>query len=318
MQATQLYSKDNLFLLNNLKGLAILFVFAVHSLARPYVGMLYPLGMPIFFFFSGFAAKNENNSINIKYLSTLCSLYVFSNLLYMPFSAYLMCGQNDFSLPFLILGPNAGILWYFIALIVWYLITPIFKASRYPIIFAILFCALAFSLAHAFIPWNSKWIYIPMIFKFYPYYIIGTLISWQDILRIRNFKYKYLCIPVLFVIFALYGTNTLIYESQKDFHIHEISYLICAIFCLFAVLALFPGRKLPLLSKIGLASLNIYIFHLYVNLFANKLFVKTIGYSPIILVFAVIILSSWILSSDKVSRLMGKAVSKTKKIIFGI
>lgn len=57
MQYNNLYSKNNIFLLNNLKGLSILFIFAVHSAARCSVEAFYPLGMPIFAFASGFAAK---------------------------------------------------------------------------------------------------------------------------------------------------------------------------------------------------------------------------------------------------------------------
>ena len=322
MQYNNLYSKNNIFLLNNLKGLSILFIFAVHSAARCSVEAFYPLGMPIFAFASGFAAKSNDNRINIKYLCTLCSIYLLSNLLYSPFSLYLMYCQNEFNIPFLILGPNAGILWYFIALIIWYFITPIFKATKHPLVLSILFCALAYTLVQM-LPISRKafqWGYImnliDMVFRFYPYYILGCLITWEKILDIRSFKYKYILILPLLVIFALYGTSTLKYYPKSYVFLHEFLYFICAMYSLIASLAIFPGMKLPFLSKVGVASLNIYIFHFYIDLILNKIFVKTIGYSPIPIFLLFILIFSWFLSSDRVSYLLSKGISATKKLIF--
>lgn len=87
-------------------------------------------------------------------------------------------------------------------------------------------------------------------------------------------------------------------------------------YSLIASLAIFPGMKLPFLSKVGVASLNIYIFHFYIDLILNKIFVKTIGYSPIPIFLLFILIFSWFLASDRVSYLLSKGISATKKLIF--
>lgn len=322
MSAPGLYSKDNVFLLNNLKGFAILFICLIHSAARETVYSFFILGMPLFAFASGFACKPSGNSVSFGYLKSVLTLYILANALYMPFEIYLMYLEGTLNIPAFLLGPNGGITWYFPALIIWYFLTYLAGLFKRPVIAGIVFSVLAYALVRTMsgtvegFYWQRLSNLMEMVTRFFPCYLIGAYLPWEKIVSMRKWKFKYWLVAGLLPFFALYHFQVLKYYPQTHVFIQGTAYFAGSLLGVFAMLAAFPGMKIRFLSDIGKASLNIYLLHFYINLVANKVFVKTIGYSPAWLIYAVVAVYVYVLSRDFASRAVMNLTNAVKSRIF--
>lgn len=268
MQSQSLYSKNDIFLFENLKGVAIILVVIFHStwaaVALPFV----PLTMPLFAFVSGFWCKDQK-SLKLNYLKKVGVLYLMGSVLYGLPNIFKIKQYGLEYLPTLIIGPNRIILWFFIALLVWALVTPLITNLKHPIIIGcILSLCASFTVSNIQIGDNPEYLnaYLQIlvnILKFYPYYLIGVLCPWEWIIKIRRSgAIRFLLLPVAIIIAAIYGQGLLTLSSQGSF-IREIAYLVSSLILITSAVGLFWGMKVKILTDIGKNSLVVYLLHAY-------------------------------------------------------
>lgn len=123
-----IYSKNQIFLFDNLKGIAIFLIFLHHSpadiLAEPFLMVM----MPVFAFVSGYSMKGV---LKISAFENLFVLYLLIHILALPFGIFASV-KYGWNIPNLFFA-KAGISWYILALFIWAGLLPVFMAGKYPV-----------------------------------------------------------------------------------------------------------------------------------------------------------------------------------------
>jgi peptidoglycan/LPS O-acetylase OafA/YrhL len=231
--------------------------------------------IPVFAFTSGFGQKNLKDT---AFFQKMVSLYIGCNLLYLPYYLWMKMGHmHEYpNLLFMALGPTAGIQWYIAALVFWRIATPYTVKLHYPLLICTVLSVAVYSIINEFFPnssLESQLIYpnIRHAIRAYPFYLLGVLVSREQILRLRYSRVKYVLIAPALLSLYLCGSEIIFYEPVTHVALQCGSYLAASFFCSATLVAFIPGSSYKLISIFGQRSLSIYIYHVIFLLVATKI-----------------------------------------------
>ncbi|MDR3063741.1 MAG: acyltransferase family protein [Methanobrevibacter sp.] len=328
-------SKTRLNKYDNLRGLGMILVVVGHLMIylefiEPTIGNMISLtALPLLFFVSGYLSKVESSSI-VKLFKNLMIPYVIFTLIWIVFD-YFILGYKFRSTPFL---TEYTVLWYFFSLFIIRALLPALVKIRY-----IFWISLAFGLIIGLFPIRDNTILITKTVCLLPVFLLGYYIknpeSGPNIKKFvsffdKIFKNKYI---ILIIFLITLGVLTAIF-SQWDYQIFQFktSYesldlrirdgiltrfvaIMSGVILIFLLYYLMPNKK-TFLTKIGVNSFAIYIFHYYFVTLLNKISKKTmmgdqkiweiLHHDPILAFFVIVI--SWIaivfiLSRDVITKI---------------
>lgn len=312
-------SKRN-HLWDNIKGFLILTVVIGHflysfqcdyKLAQILYYWIYTFHMPAFLFASGLFAKKYCINSKVKAEKVLYLFGYLSVFQLVEYSLFHILGSNK---EFTVFDPYRG-LWYLLSLIIFYLLIPIFE--KFKPHFAIPL-VVALGLIIGCEKSAGSLLAISRTFTFSPFFFLGYYTTENFTEKIHNFKGK-IPIGILSVLIsvslwffsdvifpepllnqsgeipqALFygekGYTALKYSLFEGLFMRIVAYVI-AILMIIGLILLIPKIKTPL-SKLGKNSLQIYIFHIMLNItFKTADFFDFIVIDNIIKTAAVIIFS---------------------------
>ncbi len=306
-------------LFDNLKGIAIILIFFIHSplqeIANPFIIFL----MPIFSFLSGYSLKSGNSESTLKSLSTL---YIFIHLLHLIFGL-LAIVRNNISFDSIFFS-HTTISWYILAVIFWIFVTPLFKSTKFPFLLSLVFSLIICS-AWIEIPPNAEnRFYLGTFYmvRYYPFFLLGVLVPWKKIIEFRNSKLKYLTIIPL--VFFYYVTFTECFGGSKvncDLTVmYNLIFVSTALFSSAFAIGFAPGRNIKFLTRIGQRSLNIYVLHSFILCMAGLVIRNLIpDFNSTIWVYSYIpgiLFMCYIFSTDSFTRIFNNVIQRLKRFIF--
>lgn len=244
-----------------------------NPILNPIKDWIYIFHMPLFFFISGYLFiykeglqnKSYKDFIKGKFLRLMLPYIVLNIIFIIPkfLGSAFIKDQVEFSLQYFIyifLAPRANIwghLWFLFALFLVYLISPIFEVIRknkkkvYWVIL-IIACLLIF----LFRPIHSDWFAANDLQKDLLYFVIGMLIAYVPIEKIKNKLNKSGIIALIVLDVAL----SIIWGFYKDIQIIQLLIGINTIFILFAIPIVFNINN-KFITKQAKYSFAIYIMH---------------------------------------------------------
>ena len=298
--------KERRFDLDNLKGILILIVVFGHlllpvslkgnGLSYEVSSFIYFFHMPVFLFISGLLSKK----VDIKnYLQKMVLLYFVFNFSLSLLDFYINGTSIDFIHPYYSM-------WYLIVLMIGRILISI---NDNPIIF---FISLILSLFSGFSPINNTFA-LSRIVGFMPFFLFGYFLSKKDVFsfkdnrKIKIFYHLIPCVLLLYIIyqFTLYSNlNLNFYTFGKFSNNYEFIFRLVLVLIDFGLsLSLFfiiPNKRIPFLSMVGKNSLVIYLFHRFITLLFEKVFIRDdirVFISIIVSIFICLILGNDFVSS---------------------
>ena len=232
--------------------------------------------MPLFLFCSGLFHSNKNVFIKaFRYISVGFATKIIFSLV------NISVGKD---VGFALLR-DGGIPWYMFVLAFYVVITYALRNAdkRYLFVFSILLAM--------FVGYDKSigdYLYLSRIIVFYPFYLCGQLITKEDILKLNSNKilkaasfviiavWLILCFTKTDIVTALRplftGRNS--FESSEIFSkwgflCRALCYLITAVLSV-AIISLMPNVRLPLVTKFGSRTLQVYLWHWPVVLVLKK------------------------------------------------
>lgn len=228
---------------------------------------IYAFHMPAFVAISGYLSRSYRNEPQQlgRILSALFVPYVLFQVLQAVLRVVVR-GQ-DFDLH---LWSPSWTLWFLLALFVWRLATPLFKALRYPIVFALAIAVIApiDPSLDTILTWGR-------ILAFLPFFVLGLLTRPEHLEKLQEFKHKYLGYVVLatglalsFMIHERYSISIFYmstsYEKSGISSLHGVLarmlILAAAALAVLAFLVVTPQRR-HWWTNIGRNSLTVYLLH---------------------------------------------------------
>lgn len=294
-----------LYKFDNLKTILIFLVVFGHFLElveghRLLYLIIYSFHMPLFLFISGYFARFDRKNIWSKMIYP----YVIFQILYTYFERYLLGAE---SLKLTLVKPR-WILWYLFALIVYYLVLPLFDTESYKVQCAVMTGTLLAALLSGY---DSKIGYdfsAARILTFMPFFLSGYYLSKKKAvflrkkLRRRNSYYATLIGSILLIVIMvrvlsmgkfspkmLYGSYS--YEAAGYTVQMKLLLYIFAGAWIMVLVMLMPNKKLPVLSTIGRCTMPIFLLHGFVVKLVDMHYDKAGGKLPIVfaLIFSIII-----------------------------
>lgn len=259
--------------------------------------MIYAFHMPAFVFISGLLAQHIYTRVPkphfnwCRWCSTLWLYLLFQFILF--FSEIPAYGRTTRFPDFL---HTSGAPWYLLALLLWYLMIPFFYAYRdfpYSLIAWILLTIMSLAggyLASGALAGLGDFLALDRVIAFAPFFFAGYFIGPERLMRfLKKERGIVLLLTALGLLcFALVGTQTfdrllpyrnVVYGAwYYRFHPEQnpaafpgdlasclwlirLAWFLVSGLMSFALLALMPNRRLPLLTTIGQRTLQIYILH---------------------------------------------------------
>lgn len=236
--------------------------------------LIYSFHMPVFMFFSGWFARFKREKIVFHFIY----MYFLFQVLYQAFYHFVLQERDLSKIEYQFTTPY-WILWYLLAIILFYLMIPLLDVKEtWKQILVVLVCFVVSLLAGND---SSVGYYFTLgrFFSFLPYFIAGYYIkNWQDkILGCRNWALPIilsaLAIVVVFLVMqmtefpkeAFYGSYS--YEKLKiELSVKLIIEMIASFWIVYFLFALVPflNFKIPLVSTIGRNSLSVFLLHGFV------------------------------------------------------
>ena len=259
--------------------------------------MIYTFHMPAFVFISGLLAQHIYTRVpkphfnGRRWCSTLWLYLLFQFILF--FSEIPAYGRTTRFPDFL---HTSGAPWYLLALLLWYLMIPFFYAYRnfpYSLIAWILLTIMSLAggyLASGALAGLGDFLALDRVIAFAPFFFAGYFIGPERLMRFLKEKrgIVLLLTALGLLCFALVGTQTfdrllpyknVVYGAwYYRFHPEQnpaafpgdlaschwlirLAWFLVSGLMSFALLALMPNRRLPLVTTIGQRTLQIYILH---------------------------------------------------------
>ena len=314
-----MYNPKDMFLIPNLKGIAMLGVLLVHtSIWSEYVRSLVELfAMPIFAFFAGYCIK-KSPSFDFSYIRRIISIYLTANIFYFVASLPLYFSEiNWLKIAEYMLYPNVVPLWFLVSMVLWYLIYKIFSPiSAQTFSLFLVLSVLAFTFRQS----NDPVGIIYRTFRFFPFYLIGTMLDSSKFYAIREAKIKNLLLPLFVAVCA-------VSSCYMNFHVVDnvfasLVVLLLSLACVYSLLVITQGSRVALLSKTGFNSLLIYVCGFFFQRVFNEFIVKynvreNFGYGVVVLAnIVVIFIVLLFLNRDFFIRTYNKFILKFESIIF--
>lgn len=250
---------------DNIKGLMmILTVFAHIILPYQHINVfdntfdyIYMFHMPVFVFVSGFFGKSERSRSFGAVMKLAVLYFVFNSIIGALWGFELQ------------LAPLYSY-WYLLALIFWRLTAHCI--SKLPHITLLL---IAVSFFAGFFPAIDNTFALARIISFYPYYMMGYLLSEQDSETLLSRKYSaravkgllaaVLCAGIMFLADMIFSyTDEALQMFPYGYTTEAYARLVLFIIGVLAIMVfryITPDRKLPLITEIGRNSLPVFILH---------------------------------------------------------
>ncbi|GAA0763419.1 MULTISPECIES: acyltransferase family protein [Clostridium] len=267
--------KTRNYLLDNLKVILIFFVVFGHVieyyikdsniLMSIYI-FIYIFHMPLFIFISGYLSKNFYK-MKRKSIKNLLIPYVIFNMIWY-LAVYIGTKKNMFSLIY-----PGWTLWYLLSLFFWRVSLKYLLKIRY-----ILGVSFIIGIFVGLIPSIGSILSISRTIVFLPFFLLGYYAKEEHLNKIKTFNNKLsIIILMLFLLFAVfivenkfvdykflynsYSYNALGLSLIKGTIFRVLLYISAIVFSI-CVISLVPSKE-KFFSKIGKATMNIYIFHIY-------------------------------------------------------
>ena len=314
-----MYNAKDMFLIPNLKGVAMLGVLLVHtSIWSVHLRSVVELfAMPIFAFFAGYSIK-KSQAFDFSYVRRIVSIYLTANVFYFIVSLPICYGEfNWLHIAEYILYPNVVPLWFLVSIILWYFIYKIISPiSRCAFILFLVLSVLAFTFRQPEDPVAIMY----RTFRFFPFYLVGTMLDSSKFYAIREAKIKKLLLPIFVAACAVSA-------CYMNFHVvddvlESLIVLLLSFAAIYSLLAITPGGRVAFLSKTGFNSLLIYVCGFFFQRVFNEFVVKydlreNFGYAAvvianIIVIFVVLLL----LNRDFFIRMYNNFILKSEAVIF--
>lgn len=267
--------KNRIYKFDNIKAILIFLVVFGHFLEcvsghKDLYLFIYTFHMPLFIFVSGYFAKYNRR----KVVTDLIYPYVVFQILYTLFEIYLL-GDEKLKLTFV--RPR-WILWYMLAIIVYYLLIPLFDVKNVKNKVIALGIMMSVSLLAGYDYKVGYDLALSRILVFMPFFFMGFYAKRDAMLvNMENYITKRvhlialigygIFISIVYVILKndvfnekmLYGSYS--YEASGKGVEIRILMLIIAMLAIAFILVLAPNRKIPIVSNIGMHTMPIFLIH---------------------------------------------------------
>jgi len=267
--------KNRNYLLDNLKVVLIFFVVFGHviefyikdnSVLRILYIFIYIFHMPLFIFISGYLSKNFYR-MKRKAVRNLLIPYIIFNMIWYT-AVYIATKKVMFS----VISPG-WTLWYLLSLFFWRISLKYLVKFRYVLILSFLVGAIV-----GVIPSVGSMLSISRTIVFLPFFLLGYYTKEKHLERIGNFN-KLLSILgiIIFLLFSIYIVKMDLFDYKFLYYsysfkaldvsllsgiIFRIILYVSSIILSICVIALVPKKKHSY-TNLGKASINIYVFHIY-------------------------------------------------------
>lgn len=280
-------AKERVALWDNLKFFLIVSVVTGHLLnkftgvsdvGRTIFFFIYSFHMPLFVFVSGLFHKNKD-------ILKKCLFYVSAGfgLKILIFLTNIVCGKKAV---FSLLSDN-GIPWFMFVLAVFTLISYLIRNQNktYILIFSIILaCFVGYDRS------VGDYLYISRTVVFFPFYHLATMINPQTVVEFKKKNYKWL-VPAALAVIVVWAVTCyvqldtiyslrFIFTGRNPYSAGQapfgflwrlLCYAISAVVG-FALVALVPTRSLPLITKMGQNTIDVYFWHWTVYLLLQQAF----------------------------------------------
>ena len=307
--------KKRYYLLDNLKVILIFFVVFGHvieyyindnSILMTLYIFIYIFHMPLFIFISGYVSKNFYK-MKRKAIRNLLIPYIIFNMIWYT-AVYIGTRRAMFS----VLYPG-WTLWYLLSLFFWRI------TLKYLIKFKhILLLSFIAGVLVGLIPSIGSILSISRTIVFLPFFLLGYYTTEEHLEKIKSFKSEYAITGILvFLLIAIYIVKNDLFNykflyNSYSYNALEVSLFEGTIFRIFlyfgaiifsiCVINLVP-RKEQFFSKIGKATMNIYVFHIYLVMLVYFFIPKwNIGLLQNILILISPFIIIFILSRKKINK----------------
>ncbi|MDR0911037.1 MAG: acyltransferase family protein [Methanobrevibacter sp.] len=333
---------------DNLRGLGMILVVLGHlmvyyEIIQPTIGvMISVIAMPLVFFVSGYLSKIKNSDVK-KLFTNLLIPYVIFTLVWILFEHFILKFKFA-NTPFI---TEYLLLWYLFSLFIMRLLLPAIIKLKYSF-----WITLAIGLIIGIFPLPDNFLVLSKTFCMFPVFLLGYYIKnpnesspiLNKIIKVFTnlFKNKYVLLIIFIIILAIMSiifTNwdLQIFQLKSSYESLDLRILpgiimrflviIAGIILIFLLNYLMPNKK-TFLTKIGINSLALYIFHFYlIKIFAKILFIY--DYNGHLLIYYLkhdlilgygIIFISWlfitfVLSRDVVTNITNKLIGLFGKIL---
>lgn len=278
------------YLIDNIKVLLIFLVVFNHIIAFRLVKIdtivryvwyaITIFHMPAFIFVSGYLSKKPQNVM--KNVKNLLIPYILGYTL--TWYTQIWLGK---SVDYELLRPTGTVMWYVLALFVYRLTIEALGRMRFIVPISIIFALWAGTR-----PEFTTYLSSSRIVVFFPFFVAGYLWKSDYIRAVREFKGKWMLIPVCIVLLWSVPHYMISSSMPVDIFRGNHSYVLCGLsvlegviirammylisfFVIYTLLALMPDRKLPL-TYIGRHTMGIYFFHYPIMILMNGLFILQI------------------------------------------
>lgn len=267
--------KKRNYLLDNLKVILIFFVVFGHvieyyikdnSTLRIIYIFIYIFHMPLFIFVSGYLSKNFYR-MKRKAIRNLLIPYIIFNMIWYT-AVYIGTQKAMFS----VLYPG-WTLWYLLSLFFWRM------TLKYLIKFKhILLVSFIVGVLVGLIPNIGSTLSISRTIVFLPFFLLGYYATDEHLDKIKSLKREFSITGILvFLLVAFYIVNNNLFDYKFLYNSYSydalgVSLLEGTIFRIFlyfgaiifsiCVISLVPSKE-KFYSRIGKATMNIYVFHIY-------------------------------------------------------
>ncbi len=280
------------YLIDNIKLLLIFLVVFNHLIAMAlirqsavYKHVWYAITifhMPAFVFVSGYLSKHPQNQM--KNFRNLMMPYILGYT--MSWFVYNWNGQHmDYEL----LRPSGTVMWYLLALFFYRLTIEALSKIRFVVLLSIVLAVWA-----GLRPEFSTYLSASRIVVFFPFFVSGYLWRSEYTRIIREFKGKWILIPVTGVLLYSVPNYMLKHNLPVDLFRQNHSYqmsgvtmwegislrilmYVVSFIVIFLLFAILPDRK-HFLTFLGRNTMPIYFFHYPILIVANGLLLTQISY----------------------------------------
>ena len=307
--------KKRYYLLDNLKVILIFFVVFGHvieyyikdnSILMTLYIFIYIFHMPLFIFISGYLSKNFYR-MKRKAIRNLLIPYIIFNMIWYT-AVYIGTRRAMLS----VLYPG-WTLWYLLSLFFWRM------TLKYLIKFKhILLISFIAGVLVGLIPSIGSILSISRTIVFLPFFLLGYYTTEEHLEKIKSFKSEYAITGILvFLLVAIYIVKNDLFSykflyNSYSYNALEVSLFEGTVFRIFlyfgaiifsiCVINLVPRRE-QFFSKIGKATMNIYVFHIYLVMLVYFFIPKwNIGLLQNILILISPFIIIFILSRKKINK----------------
>lgn len=270
---------------DNMKFFLIFLVVFAHFLelihgeiANDIYRIIYLFHMPAFVFVNGVFAKFNPRKIIVS----LMIPYVFFQIIYLLFNAYVILGNNMVSIQ---MTTPFWLLWYILAVIFYYVLIPFFETSNVRKQNLLVGLSVVISLLAGYEETIGYYLSLSRFFTFLPFFIMGYYFAKRN--KCFDFLSKKESSKIITVATMVGGVLSIVYILKNPIH-HKVLYgsysyvsgdynpiikfllLIFSICWIVILKKVIPNKKIPCVSTIGKNTFSIYIVHGFVVKLAQK------------------------------------------------